>query len=179
MNYNIVSLRSVLEDHSDSEIAQKLSSFTCSKDKDRGDHLHNTAISLEKRDMSRTYLAIDESGDIIGFFTVGMKCMAVPEDVPISNSLKRKLNINPETRVAQMYLLGQLARSDTSEPGLGSSLLDDALDIINWAYLAVGCHVVRIDCTDELVDYYRKHGFTYVNRNENEGLNRMVVLIKS
>ena len=76
-----------------------------------------------------------------------------------------------------MYLLGQLARSDDSEPGLGSSLLEDALDTINWAYLAVGCRVVRVDCTDDLVNYYIKHGFTYINKNVIENLNRMITVI--
>ena len=87
-----------------------------------------------------------------------MKCMGVPDDVPISRNLRRKMNINDETGITQMYLLGQFARSDDSEPGTGSRLLNDALDIIHGAYIAVGCRVVRVDCADDLVPYTRATG---------------------
>ena len=177
MDYNIVSLRSILKEYQEPDVEKKLSTFLCSKDKDRERYLHNLAIPMEKRGMSRTYLAIDNSNRIVAYFSVGMECMTIPDNVPIFNSLRKKLNVNQETGVSQMYLLGQLARSDDSEPGLGSSLLEDAIDTINWAYLAVGCRVVRVDCTDDLVNYYIKHGFTYINKNVIENLNRMIAVI--
>ena len=36
---------------------------------------------MEKKCMSRTYLAIHD-GSILGYFSIGMKCMRIPDDNP-------------------------------------------------------------------------------------------------
>lgn len=167
----------MLTEYGDQETMAMISDFVCTKDHDREVFLRENAIMMEKKAMSRTYVAVTEDVRIIGYFTVGMKCMSVPDDVPISVSLKKKLNVNNETGIAQMYLLGQLARSDDSEQGVGAKLLDDALDIIHQAFVAVGCRAVRVDCADDLVHYYRDHGFTFINRNPDDDLNRLVTII--
>lgn len=132
---------------------------------------------MEKRAMSRTYLAVSKEHSIVGYFSIGMKCVGVPDDAPISRNLRRKMNINDGTGIAQTYLLGQFARSDDSEPGTGSKLLNDTLDIIHGVYIAVGCRVVRVDCADDLVPYHESHGFTFINKNDDENLSRLVALI--
>ena len=177
MDYDLIPLLTLLEKYPESDVATKLLGFHCSRDDDRESYLHNKAIPMEKRAMSRTYLAVSKEHGIVGYFSIGMKCMGVPDDVPISRNLRRKMNINDETGIAQMYLLGQFARSDDSEPGTGSRLLNDALDIIHGAYIAVGCRVIRVDCADDLIPYYESHGFTFINKNEDKNLNRLVVLI--
>ena len=177
MDYDLIPLLSLLEKYSESEVVAKLQEFHCSRDEDRESYLHNKAIPMEKKAMSRTYLAVSKEHRIIGYFSIGMKCMSVPDDIPISRNLRRKMNINDETGIAQMYLLGQLARSDDSESGTGSMLLNDALGIIHKAYITVGCRVVRVDCADDLVQYYENHRFTFINKNEDENLNRLVALI--
>lgn len=175
LNYDLYSVSDLIINLGEDMTSDILSGFRCSMDSDREAYLHEKAVMMEKKAMSRTYVALTEDDDVVGYFSVGMKCMAVPKDVPISNSLRRKLNVNNETGIAQMYLLGQLARSDDSEQGIGSRLLDDALDIIHRAYVAVGCRAVRVDCSDDLVGYYMEHGFTFVNRTD--GLNRLVTLL--
>lgn len=177
MDYDLIPLLTLLEKYPESEVMAKLQDFHCSRDDDRESYLHNKAIPMEKKAMSRTYLAVSKEHGIVGYFSIGMKCMGVPDDVPISKNLRRKMNINDETGIAQMYLLGQLARSDSSESGTGSLLLNDALGIIHTAYIAVGCRVVRVDCADDLVQYYESHGFTFINKNEDENLNRLITLI--
>lgn len=177
MKYSIYPIIELMNDHGEDAVHNMLGSFRCSKDQDRESFLHDKAIMMEKRTMSRTYIAVLDDGSITGYFSVGMKCMSIPDDVPISNTLRKKLNVNNESGIAQMYLLGQLARSDDSEPGVGARLLDDALDIIYRAFMAVGCRAVRIDCTDELLPYYKKHGFTFINKNTSDNLNRLVILL--
>lgn len=175
MSYKLFSLNDMLIQYGENDVVSTLSSFVCSKDVDREDFLRYKAIMMEKKAMSRTYIAFSEDTSISGYFSVEMKCMGVPENIPISNSLRKKLNINNETGIAQMYLLGQLARSDNSEPGIGSMLLEDALNTIHKAFISVGCRAVRVDCADELVDYYTKHGFIFINKVE--GLNRLVAVL--
>lgn len=175
MTYELFSVADMLSLHGDEGTGRILSSFVCSKDPDRESYLHEKAVMMEKRAMSRTYVAISEGAEVVGYFSVGMKCMGVPEGVPISNSLRKKLNVNNETGIAQMYLIGQLARSDNSEPGTGAELLEDAFDVIHKAFVAVGCRAVRVDCSNDLVSYYTGHGFTFVNSSD--GLNRLVALL--
>ena len=177
MNYELYSLRELIENVGEPRTVEVLHRFTCTKDPGLEIFLHRDAIMMEKKALSRTYVAIADDDSVVGYFSVGMKCMGVPYDVPISGSLRKKLNVNNETGVAQMYLLGQLARSDDSEQGVGAKLLDDALDIIHSAFIAVGCHAVRVDCADDLVHYYRDHGFTFINRNPDDDLNRLVTII--
>ena len=177
MKYELFSLSEIIANIGEESASDILSRFVCSKDHDREVYLHRNAIMMEKKAMSRTYIAIADNDRIVGYFSVGMKCMSVPDDILISNSLRKRLNVNSETGIAQMYLLGQLARSDDSESGIGERLLSDALDVIHRAFVAVGCRAVRVDCTDDLVDYYVRHGFTFINRNGDDDLNRLVIIL--
>ena len=105
MTYELFSLTEMLSLHGEEGTGEMLSSFTCSKDPDREPYLHDKAVMMEKKAMSRTYVAVTKDLRIVGYFSVGMKCMGVPDGVSISNSLRKKLNINNETGIAQMYLI--------------------------------------------------------------------------
>ena len=60
MDYNLIPLLTLLEKYPESDVATKLLGFRCSRDDDRESYLHNKAIPMEKRAMSRTYLAISK-----------------------------------------------------------------------------------------------------------------------
>ncbi len=177
MNYKLYSLGELINDKGEDETKSVISSFVCSRNRDREVYPHKDAIVMEKKALSRTYVAMSYDDYVAGYFSVGMRCMGVPNAIPISTNLRKKLNVDSRTQVAQMYLLGQLARSDQSEPGIGARLLDDALDVIHRAFVAVGCRAVRVDCTDDLVDYYRKHGFTFINKRDGDDLNQLVTIL--
>lgn len=77
--------------------------------------------------MARVYLAISDNNEILGYFSLSMRCGVVPPDAAISETMKRKLNVQPETNVAQMFLIGLLedsklvtVRAVSSGGGLGS-----------------------------------------------------------
>lgn len=79
---------------------------------------------------------------------------------------------------AQAYLLGQLARSGDAPDGLGSWLINKALEHVRTANSEVGCRMLRLDCVDALVPYYERNGFTVISRSSGgEGLNQMMTLI--
>jgi hypothetical protein len=79
--------------------------------------------------------------------------------------------------VAQAYLLGQLVRSKDSPKGFGELLVDFAMKKVKEARGIVGCRVLRLDCADELVGYYERHGFSLIRKNGDKDLNQMVTLI--
>ncbi len=37
--------------------------------------------------------------------------------------------------------------------------------------------MTRLDCTDELIGYYRGYGFNLIRKNENKNLNQMMIFI--
>ena len=133
---------------------------------------------MEKRDLSRTYIAFNISDkSVLGFFTVGMKCISIPEETFLSRNLLRLCNIDSSTGVAQAFLLGQLARSRASPKGFGDVLIDHAVDIAREAKRLVGYRMLRLDCVDDLIPYYERHGFTMIRKNEDKDLNQMMIII--
>ena len=90
-------------------------------------------------------------------------------------AVAKKLN-RSEDNIAQAYLLGQLS-SVEGYPGFGKTLIDEAISKIKEAQGIVGCRVIRIDCTDELIGYYQEYGFYYVKKNLNKNLNQMIMFL--
>ena len=178
MTFVILPLSDLLESSSEDLVQGRISRFSCERSPELEDYLHNRAIMMEKKGMSRTYLAIDrDTNDILGFFSLGMKCMRVPDNTPISKTMRKRMNIDDETGVAQSFLLGQLARSDCSKTGFGAILIDEAINRLIQANRIVGCRLVRLDCSDDVVDYYECKGFKFINKNSQANLNQMVIMI--
>ncbi|MDR1405387.1 MAG: hypothetical protein LBJ20_07485 [Candidatus Methanoplasma sp.] len=114
--------------------------------------------------------------EISGYFTLAIKCFKVdkkrrghiPHDVHIL--------LNENNGIAQSYLLGQLARAEDTEYGFGKEMMDYALKIFEKSYDAIGCRVIRLDCKDELINYYKECGFTHIGKLDNE-LNQMIIIL--
>ena len=179
MGYRIFPLSEFIRTYPEEDIQKRLSLFRCSRDRDLEDFLHRLAIPYEKRELARVYLALDtESGSILVYFSLSMRCGIVPKDSRISRSMYKHLNVQSETDVAQMYLIGQLGRADGSEKGFGKQLMADAMGLIREANAIIGCPVVRIDCKPELMEYYTGYGFQSVRMNESGTLMMMVCLLR-
>ncbi len=143
-------------------------------------YLRQDAIMMEKKDLSRTYIGFrgDSDNEILGFVTLGVKCMTIPPNNTLSNSTLKRMNIESETGVAQAFLLGQLSRSEDSIAGIGRELAAFALERLGEAKKIVGCRMVRLDCKDDLVSYYEGLGFNLVGKNEAKNLNQMIRFIE-
>ena len=177
-DHAIVPLSSLLADYGDTVTREVLMRFSPITDSSPAEFLEKNAITMEKRDLSRTYIAFGTSDkSVLGFFTVGMKCVSIPEGSILSRNLLRQCNIDSSTGVAQSFLLGQPARSKASPKGFGDVLIDHAVDIVREAKVLVGCRMLRLDCTDDLVPYYERHGFTMIRKNKDKDLNQMTIII--
>ena len=69
MTYELFSLAEMLSLHGEEVTGEILASFTCSKDPDRESYLHDKAIMMEKKAMSRTYVAIENNMYVVGYFS--------------------------------------------------------------------------------------------------------------
>ena len=176
--YSFVSLSDLMVSFDEGKVRKALESFEPYREGESDQFLRENAISMEKRDLSRTYLALaSDKKTILGFVTVGMKCLLIPKENLLSRSELKDMNIDSKTGVAQAYLFGQLARSEKAPNGFGIDLVDFALTIFRNSKKNVGCHMVRLDCTDELIDYYEKRGFRLIRKNEDGELNQMMIFI--
>ena len=172
------SLSSLINRHGEAIASKLLGSFSPFIDTSAADFLTKKAISMEKKDLSRTFLALSsDDGKILGFFTLGLKCIRIPDDSKLSKNVLKQCNIEDTTKVAQAFLLGQLARSSDSPKGFGDVLMDSAIMKLRTAKEIVGCRMLRLDCTDELLPYYLKHGFVMIRKNEDKDLNQMLLFI--
>jgi predicted GNAT family N-acyltransferase len=129
----------------------------------------------DKKDISRTHLIMDaEDGKILGYFTLALKCLNLG-DTDMDRSIVESMNLNEG--IAQAYLIGQLARADDAIPGLGKMMLDEALKAFSDGKRKFGCRMVRLDCRDELIDYYTSYGFKHIRKNHEKDMNQMAIFI--
>lgn len=162
------------------EVIDTLSTFRSVRDSATESFLKEKAIDMEIRDVSRTYLAVsDEEMNILGYITISIKCLMVPNKNELTGKMRKSMNIDTKKNIVQSYLIGQLSRSADSPKGLGKDLLDMAFDILSQAKDLVGCRMVRLDCHDEMVGYYSDYGFRLITRNENRTINQMMAFILS
>jgi len=153
--------------------------YVCSRDCDVENYLKNTALQHNMRDVSKTFLVFNEKYHLVGYFTLAIKCLTMPEPGPdseMSKTFYRSLNVR--NGVVQAYLIGQLSRCDDSMKGTGSEICDRAINILNDHRADIGCKAVRVDCHKPMVSYYREKGFKFVKIDENTGLYQMVALLK-
>ena len=75
-----------------------------------------------------------------------------------------------------------MARSKNTFSGLGKETLIKAIEYIKGAQYYVGGRLVYLDCWDDLVGYYQKQGFKFIQKrkkpDENgDRLNQMYIVI--
>ena len=157
-------------------VSAMVAKFKCSRNTDSEKFLRNASLAFDLKDISRTYLAIDlDKEEIKGYFTLGMKCLDAGK-LDVGSEVSEYMNINKDG-IAQAYLIGQRARADDAAPGLGKMMLHESLKIFSGVKEKIGCRMVRLDCRDELIGYYRSQGFQHIRKNTDKDLNQMVRFI--
>ena len=177
--YRVVALGELIRVSGEERTLRILERYRAVRESDTESYLHGRAVEMEKRDVSRTYLFMDPGmRRVFGFVTLGIKCLSIQERGGLTDRMRRAMNIDSRTNIAQSYLLGQLSRSTDAPKGTGAALLDLAFEHLDAARREVGCRMVRLDCCDELIPYYTEHGFKPVSKNVDGDLNQMVAFIR-
>lgn len=96
--------------------------------------LIHQAEEFDKRNISKTFLYVDERGlEVVGFFTLKIKSLFV-EKLELSNELLKKLSggyIIDDSDILNFYLIGQLGISTKYQgQSFGGKLLAVAIEII-------------------------------------------------
>lgn len=177
--YKVMSLSAILSNKGREETEEMLLSFApVHKDSTPAEFLYKQAIVMELKDISRTYLLMPNVSKILGFFTLSIKCTRVQEGNQLSKTTLRNMNIEESTGVAQSYLLGQLCRAEDSEAGFGMVMMYEAMKKARVCMEIVGCRMIRLDCNDDMVEYYKSAGFKFMGKNPDGDLNQMMSFLK-
>jgi len=150
-------------------VMERLSEFKC----DRSEHLQDYARSAVKKwenhGHSRTYVFIAAQGDDIvvpAFFAVGMNVLNLSN---ASRSAKKKLMGTISQEQTGAFCITELARSDdfTSEELPGSTILDEAKNVVREARKYVGGRFLVVDSQDAVFEsLYSKHDFKRIGLAE-------------
>ena len=156
---------------------EALSSFSVVRNPDVENFIRRNAFNYQKSHNARTYIIVDDSFLLSGYFTLSLACMVIPEN--ISKSLKKKMQglgrYSAET--VPCFLLGQIAREDTTPRNMLhlSDILDIAINYVLNAQDIIGGRFISLDCIDDLVPLYEKHGFQKIGKTD--ALNQMIMFI--
>lgn len=135
--------------------------FNCAKNRDLEHFIKdkNKAISFEKRSITKTYLYISDTKEVVAYFTISLNVL---ETVNISKSTVKKIDgIDKNRTEIACFLIAQLGKSDTCFHTIGPFLLSDAIDTIKEASNIVGGRVVVLDAInhEKVIDFYEKNYF--------------------
>lgn len=181
----VLALKEIIKslNYDKTSVQEVLSSFEAVESKSKKeveDFLQNHAYDMEIDKQSATYIIVDDekcdNGEktIDGYFTIALKTLKFTED--ISNRTRRKLSGKSDEYIPA-YLIGQLAKSKTACARAGVGYLQTAISYIKSVSEVVGGSLIYLDCDDELVEYYKKNKFTYLQKNKESDLNQMYLVI--
>jgi hypothetical protein len=135
-------------------VEDAVSNFSCEKNLDVENFLREDAINREKRDLTRTYLIIDQNKfesdneiNIVAYFSIALKTLIIPQT--LSNAKIKKIDgFSKDAKDSIVYLIGQLARNDdyNTETITGAEILARALNIISDIKDKIGGKVVLVEC---------------------------------
>ncbi|MCF7941518.1 MAG: hypothetical protein K9M84_07890 [Spirochaetia bacterium] len=172
---------------SEERLLSFLGTFSCSKNQDVQSFLTvaDKCIMYEKQDRSRTYLILNESNKILGYFSLALKTLFTQKEV-FRGALKRNnkpgktiSSIPPDIDYYNVYLIGQIGRNDaysTQDLSL-SDILSEIYPILSEVQYRVGGSsiLIEVDNNEKLIELYKNHGFTYLDTDQ-EDLSQLLIL---
>ena len=117
-------------------------------------YLKQTASQDGKRHLASCYVAIDDSGDICGYYTLSATSVQVES---LDDIARRKLPRYPDIPA---ILLGRMAVAKSAQgKGMGGVLVADA--ILRCRTSGIAAYVIVVDAKDQsAAEFYDKLGFT-------------------
>lgn len=177
----IVALGDLLKDIDRDLLDAMLGGFCCTRDADVQGFLRFEAIKHEYSNKAKTYVCQDETGDIVGYFALAIKSIAISDSLFATH--RKELEALSHTPVARdckyihpyvpAYVLALIGKDDTkfSKDKFGGPFLglviETILKIIQSAQRNVGGQVLYLDCEKGLMGYYgnNENGFSFFQEN--------------
>lgn len=147
---------------------QLLETFSCTKNLDLQDFLHNKALTFEQHLRSRTYLYFDnETKEIAAYYTVAISVFFT--DGMSKDIIKLLDGYKDDIKTIPCFLIGQLGKSDKYEEfKIGEYMLSDALEIIDKSHIDLGGRFILIDSVNnpKVLSFYKENSFVALEDDE-------------
>ena len=138
-----------------------LETFSCTRNMDLQEFLHDKAITFETNLRSRTYLYVDNTTyEVAAYFTITISTLHTenisPEVIKLLDGYKDDVASIP------CFLIGQLGKSDTFEPQkIGEYILNDAIEIIDQSQKSLGGRFILLDAInrEQVIKFYEANAF--------------------
>ncbi len=147
---------------------QLLETFSCTKNLDLQDFLHNKALTFEQHLRSRTYLYFDnETKEIVAYYTVAISVFFT--DGMSKDIIKLLDGYKDDIKTIPCFLIGQLGKSDKYEEfKIGEYMLSDALEIIDKSHIDLGGRFILIDSVNnqKVLSFYKENSFVALEHDE-------------
>lgn len=169
-----VNLDELINEYDEEEIKSLLCCFSCDKNKDLENFLCNLAIKFSKRNVSKTYLIINEdSPDILAYFSLAFTSIQSSE-FELSNTLVSKMDgFNKHAKEIKVHLIGQIGKNfavENNPINLGL-ILQETFTIIKQIRAMAGGRFAILECNNHpsLIKLYEKQGFKILpTKKEND-----------
>ncbi len=158
--YNILEM---IDKLGEENVSEMLLSFSCPKNPEIENFLHQKAIMFAKRRISITYLVFNETMRFIGYFTLTHKAISVPVD-SVSKTLAKKLKTysryeeSTNSFEVSAFLIAQFGKNYAVSANIsGDELMNSVLMILQQIQTMIGGSVVFLECEHEpkLVSFYQ------------------------
>lgn len=151
-----------------------LNDFLCPKNKDVEEFLKKKAIDFELKSLARTYLILDDEGNILAYFSLSFKEIQINTE-RLSNSQVQKLttfkrNKNNISKL-KVFLIGQIGKNHIENNNINLNfILNEAFTIVYDIKSKIGGRIVILECenNDKLLNLYQNNGFTAIEIKEPE-----------
>lgn len=182
--FNILKLEELINQTKESkefEVAERkltnfLKTFKCGLNEDVENFLHNISIRNEKEHKSRTYLLVNDSSNIMAYFSIAIKPIILDENKhKITNTTRKRMKaqmikkLENEHEIITTFLIGQIARNDLfSKIDISlKEILDQVFYKINEVMRIIGGHIIliEVDNNEKLINLYKSFGFQLLADN--------------
>jgi len=144
--------------------------------------LQSKALSFDKRNVSRTYLLVEEDAFVQGrliiaaYYTIAIKTLILGHNVS-KRMVKEIDGFSKEVDSVSAILIGQLGKDKLHGSALrGADILADAVDLAYQIYSLAGCRITFLECEpiEKLILFYQANGFVCLQENQKTGLTQML-----
>lgn len=151
-----------------------LNDFLCPKNKDVEEFLKKKAVDFELKSLARTYLILDDEGNILAYFSLSFKEIQINTE-KLSNSQVQKLTTfkRNENNISKLkvFLIGQIGKNYIENNKINLKfILNEVFSIIYEIKSKIGGRIVILECenNDKLLNLYQDNGFSVIEIKEPE-----------
>lgn len=163
--YTMANILDLLETVGEDKVSFALSEFSCPRNAEIEDFIHNNAIDFAKKKVSITHLIFDGEGQIEAFFTLTHKPSTVGDGLLSRTSQKKlsryaRLDTEIQAYSVSAFLIAQFGKNESAKGNShisGNQLMDLAISVLQNVQRQVGGGVVFLECEDKpgLLNFYQ------------------------